>query len=46
MAKSEYTSLACTHATKRRFRECLRGGESHDDLLQKMIEQYELEDSN
>jgi hypothetical protein len=37
----EYTAISVTEETRDRIKSHLRGGERYDDLLQRMINQYD-----
>jgi hypothetical protein len=41
MTNATETRIPCSRATRERVKSLKRGGESYDDLLQKMVEQYD-----
>jgi len=43
MAKTFDSRIPCTTKTRKLVKAQKRGGESYDDLLQKMVEQYDPE---
>jgi len=43
MSEQKYTTIPCTPETQEKIQSLKRGGESYNELLQKMIEQYEPE---
>lgn len=43
MSKASETRIPCSNRTRQLVKAQKRGGESYDELLQKMVEQYEPE---
>jgi hypothetical protein len=43
MSKTTETRIPCSEKTRRLVKSLKRGGESYDDLLQKMADQYNPE---
>lgn len=43
MSKASETRVPCSRETREELRSAKRGGESFDQLFQKMLEQYEPE---
>lgn len=41
MATATETRVVCSQDTKRRLQAAKRGGETYDELLQKMLDQYD-----
>jgi hypothetical protein len=46
MAKTFDSRIPCTTETRKLVKAQKRGGESYDDLLQKMVEQYDPEEAH
>ena len=45
MVLTDETRIRCSKATRRMVKACKRGGEDYDTVLQKMVEQYDPEES-
>lgn len=45
MSKATETRVPCSKDTREQLRACKRGGESFNDLLQKMVAQYNPDES-
>jgi hypothetical protein len=43
---ASHTTIPCQHETRKLVKSKLRGGESYDNLLRKMVAQYEPEGAN
>ncbi len=43
---ASHTTIPCQQETRKLVKSKLRGGESYDDLLRKMVAQYEPEGTN
>lgn len=41
VSRATETRVPCSRDTREQLRACKRGGESFDDLFQKMVEQYD-----
>jgi len=45
VSRAAETRVPCSRDTREQLRSCKRGGESFDSLFQKMIEQYDPDES-
>lgn len=45
VSRAAETRVPCSRDTREQLRECKRGGESFNSLLQKMIEQYDPDET-
>jgi len=45
MTEDDYTSVPCRTATRNKIRSLKRGGESYDEMLRKMVEEYDPDEA-